>query len=256
MNRQILSREGWIRLAVIVAFIAAFEALCRFGFIPSTVVLPPTDMAASLWHILRTGEYNKDIISTISNVVASALISVTLGFVLGVILHTMPRLRATIEPLLASYYAVPTFIFYPVFIVVFGVSSRAIIAIAVLLSVVAMIESTLVGLDRIPRVLHKTAAIYRMSTPARAVLIDFPAAAPRLFTGIKLAFAYAFIGVIASEFILSAQGIGYAIAYAYNNFDNRNMYGLMLLVILLATSANTALDTIDRHMQSRVRVTR
>jgi NitT/TauT family transport system permease protein len=74
-----------------------------------------------------------------------------------------------------------------------------------------------------------------------------------LFTGIKLAFAYAFIGVIASEFILSGQGIGYAIAYAYNNFDNRNMYGLMLLVILLATAANTALDSIDRRMQSRTR---
>jgi hypothetical protein len=31
------------------------------------------------------------------------------------------------------------------------------------------------------------------------------------------------------------------------------MYGLMLLVILLATAANTALDTIDRRMQSRTR---
>jgi NitT/TauT family transport system permease protein len=253
VNRQILNREGWIRLTVIVVFTSAFEAFCRIGLIPSSVVLPPTDMAASLWHIMRTGEYSKDILSTIMNVAASAMISVTLGFVLGGILHAMPRLRATIEPLLASYYAVPTFIFYPVFIVVFGVNSRAIVAIAVLLSIVAMISSTLAGLDRIPRVLRKTAAVFRMSPPARAVLIDFPAAAPRLFTGIKLAFAYSFIGVIASEFILSGQGIGYAIAYAYNNFDNTNMYGLMLLVILLATFANTVLDTIDRQMQSRTR---
>ncbi len=253
MNRRILSREGWIRLAVIVASTAAFEALCRAGFIPRTAVLPPSEMATSLWHILRTGEYNKDILSTLQNVVASAALSVTFGFAFGVVLHALPRLRATVEPLLASYYAIPTFMFYPVFIVVFGVSSRAIIAIAVLLSIVAMIASTLTGLDRIPRVLRKTALIYRMSTPKRAVLIDFPAAAPHLFTGIKLAFAYAFIGVIASEFILSGQGIGYAIAYAYNNFDNRNMYGLMLLVILLATAANTALDTIDRRLQNRSR---
>lgn len=253
MSSRIFSREGWIRLAVIVAFTAAFEALCRAGGIPRTVVLPPSQMATSLWHLLQTGEYNKDILSTVQNVIASAVLSVTLGFALGVIIHALPRLRATIEPLLASYYAVPTFMFYPVFIVVFGVGSRAIIAIAVLLSIVAMIASTLTGLDRIPRVLRKTAAIYRMSTAKRAVLIDFPAAAPYLFTGIKLAFAYAFIGVIASEFILSGQGIGYAIAYAYNNFDNRNMYGLMLLVILLATAANTALDSIDRRMQSRTR---
>ena len=252
MIHPIFKRESWIRLAVIVAFVAAFEVLCRLGLIPRSVILPPTDTAASLWHILQTGKYNKDILSTITDVAVSAVISVLLGFTIGVVLHALPRVRATVEPLLASYYAIPTFMFYPVFIVVFGVGSSAIVAIAVLLSVVAMITSTLTGLDRIPRVLRKTAAVYRMSTLARALLIDFPAAAPSLFIGIKLAFAYAFIGVIASEFILSGQGIGYAIAYAYNNFDNRNMYGLMLLVILLATTANAALDTVDRHIQNRM----
>jgi NitT/TauT family transport system permease protein len=248
-----LTREGWIRLAVVVAFVATFEAMCRFGVIPRTVVLPPSQMATSLWHILRTGEYNKDILSTLKNVLAAAAVSVGAGFALGVVIHALPRLRATLEPLLASYYAVPTFMFYPVFIVVFGVSDRAIVAIAVLLSIVAMIASTLIGLDRIPRVLRKTALIYRMGIARRALLIDLPAAAPHLFTGIKLAFAYAFIGVIASEFILSGKGIGYAIAYAYNNFNNQSMYGLMLLVIIVATAANTALDSVDRRLQSRLR---
>jgi len=35
-------------------------------------------------------------------------------------------LARSVEPLLASYYSVPTFIFYPVFIVLFGVGDRAI----------------------------------------------------------------------------------------------------------------------------------
>jgi NitT/TauT family transport system permease protein len=143
--------------------------------------------------------------------------------------------------------------FYPIFIVVFGVNARAIIAIAVLLSIVAMIASTLTGLDRIPAVLRKTARVFRMSAPVRALLIDLPAAAPHLFTGAKLAFAYALIGVIASEFILSGQGIGYSIAYAYNNFDNREMYGLMLLVIIVAVTANAGLDAVDRRLQARLR---
>jgi NitT/TauT family transport system permease protein len=39
------------------------------------------------------------------------------------------------------------------------------------------------------------------------------------------------IGVIAGEFILSSRGIGYRIAFAYNNFDTRAMYALMLLLI-------------------------
>lgn len=252
MKRYGLTREGWIRLAVVAAFILGFEALCRLGVLPRTVVLPPSEMATSLWHLLDTGEFNADIASTLQDVAIASALSIVLGFAIGIAIHAIPRLRATLEPLLASYYAIPTFMFYPVFIVVFGVSDRAIIAIAVLLSIVAMIASTLTGLDRIPRVLRKTAAVYRMGLARRALLIDLPAAAPHLFTGIKLAFAYAFIGVIASEFILSGQGIGYQIAYAYNNFENRKMYGLMLLVIVVATVANAVLDSIDRRLQSRL----
>ena len=252
MKRYGLTREGWIRLAVVAAFILGFEALCRLGVLPRTVVLPPSEMATSLWHLLDTGEFNADIASTLQDVAIASALSIVLGFAIGIAIHAIPRLRATLEPLLASYYAIPTFMFYPVFIVVFGVSDRAIIAIAVLLSIVAMIASTLTGLDRIPRVLRKTAAIYRMGLARRALLIDLPAAAPHLFTGIKLAFAYTFIGVIASEFILSGKGIGYQIAYAYNNFENRKMYGLMLLVIIVATVANAVLDSIDRRLQSRL----
>jgi NitT/TauT family transport system permease protein len=176
-----------------------------------------------------------------------------LGSACGAAIHAMPRMRHAIEPFLASYYAVPTFMFYPVFIVVFGVGAAAIIAIAVLLSIVAMITATLTGLDRIPPVLGKTARMFRMNRAARAVLIDLPAAAPHLFTGVKLTFAYSLIGVLASEFILSGEGIGYAIAYAYNNFNNARMYGLMLLVIIVAVAANTALDSVDRRLQARLR---
>jgi NitT/TauT family transport system permease protein len=248
-----MTRAGWIRLAVVAGFIVVFEAASRAGLIPHAVVIAPSEMAASLWQIVRSGEHDDDIVSTLTNVMASAAISIALGFAIGVVIHALPRVRAATEPLIASYYAVPTFMFYPVFIVVFGVGARAIIAIAVLLSIVAMIAATLTGLDRIPRVLRKTARMYRMSLPSRALLIDLPAAAPHIFTGVKLAFAYALIGVIASEFILSGRGVGYAIAYAYNNFNNRVMYGLMLLVILVSTAANVALDIIDRRLQARLR---
>ena len=248
-----MSREGWIRLLVIVAFVASLEALCRFGIIPKTVLIPPSEMAVSLWQILRSGEFNDDIVFTLRNVAASAVISIALGFAVGVLIHMLPRVRRAIEPLLASYYAVPTFMFYPVFIIVFGVGGVAITAIAVLLAIVAMITATLNGLDRIPAVLRKTARMFRMSPASRALLLDLPAAAPYLFTGVKLSVAYAFIGVIASEFILSGSGIGYSIAYAYNNFNNRTMYGLMLLVIVAAMVVNTALDIVDRRLQARLR---
>ncbi len=248
-----LNPATWIRLGVIVAAVAVLEIACRVGWVPMTIVIPPSAMVGSLVELLLSGTYARDMAVSFSNVALAAALAVVLGFIIGVILHALPPVRGAVEPLLASYYAVPTFMFYPVFIILFGVGSGAIIAIAVLLAIVAMITATLNGLDRIPPVLTKTARMFRMHPAERALKISLPAAMPYLFTGVKLSVAYAFIGVIASEFILSGAGIGYAIAYAYNNFNNRTMYGLMLLIVLAVTIINSALDIIDRRLQSRLR---
>jgi len=243
--------EKWLRVLVVSLLIGLVELLCRFDVIPSAVMIAPSQMVEELARILVSGQFSADIWTSFSNVVISTLLSVVLGFVAGLIIYSMPSLRDVLEPLLASYYAVPTFVFYPVFITIFGVGAASIIAIAVLLAVVSMITATLNGLDRIPKVLRKTGQIYRMSRFKTALLIELPAAAPYLFTGTKLSVAYSFIGVIASEFILSGSGVGYAIAYAYNNFENRHMYALMLLILVSVTVINTALNHIDRRLQAR-----
>ena len=215
-------------------------------------VIAPSDMAASLVRVLRSGEFTADILLSTMEIGVAALLAVTLGFIAGALVHGWPGLRAALDPLLASYYAVPTFILYPVFIILFGVGSAAIIAIAVLLAVVAMITATLTALDRVPPVLLKTARALRLGPVAAAWQVRLPAALPHLFAGVKLAVAYAFIGVIASEFILSGAGLGYRVAYAYNNFDNRTMYALMLLIVLIVTAVNEALNSIDRRLQARL----
>jgi NitT/TauT family transport system permease protein len=246
-----MQREAWIRFLIVALFAIAVELLCRTKVIPPAVLIPPSDMVVELAAILKSGELNADIVSTFANILIATVIVAALGFAVGVVIHAMPLLRTAVEPLLASYYAVPTFMFYPVFIVLLGVGSAPIIAIAVLLAIVAMITATLDGLDRIPNVLRRTARMYHLSRLRTSLLIELPAASPYLFTGVKLAVAYSFIGVIASEFILSGSGVGYAIAYAYNNFENRKMYALMLLVLVAATLVNSALNAIDVRLQAR-----
>jgi len=95
--------------------------------------------------------------------------------------------------------------------------------------------------------------VMRLSRWRSAIYIKLPATLPYLFTGVKLSVAYAFIGVIASEFILSGSGIGYAIGYAYNNFQNDDMYSLMLFVLVLVTLVNVVLNRIDQRFQARRR---
>ena len=145
----------------------------------------------------------------------------------------------------------PTFIFYPLLVALLGLGKAPLVVLGVLSAAPAVMISTLSGLDGVAPVLMKLARVHRLS-PARTLWwIVLPAALPRLFSGFKLALSYALIGVIAGEFILSGTGLGYAISFAYQSFDNRAMYGLMLFVLLVAVTANGILYVWEGRLARR-----
>ena len=246
-----MNRAGWIRLLVIAIALGALELACRAGAIDRYTLIPPSAMAAGMVDALGSGRYTDGILYTLRNVAAAFALAVSAGVIAGVVLHRLPRLRAVVDPLLASYYAVPVFIFYPLFIVIFGLNAWPLVMMGFLFAVAAVVVNTLNGLDRVPRVLFRTARVHRLGRIGSAVHIVLPAALPHLFTGMKLAVAYAFIGVVAGEFILSGNGIGYEIAFSYNNFDNRTMYGLMLFLLVLVTTVNMSLHAVEQRMHAR-----
>lgn len=246
-----MSKVAWLRLAVIVIAVGVLEFSCRVGLIDPHVVIPPSEMAEALVNLLISGDANDQITRTFGIVVIAVAVAIVGGFVLGLIIHTLPRLRQALDPFFATYYAVPIFIFYPVMIAIFGLSAIPIVLMGVATAIVAMIIATLNGLDRIPRVLTKVARLHHMGWVATALRLKLPAAAPYLFTGVKLAVSYGFIAVIASEFILAPSGLGRVIADAYNDFNNPRMYALMLLLIIVATVVNMALHVFDQRWAER-----
>lgn len=246
-----MTRLGWIRLGVVVAFVALLEVLTQFGVINRQTMIPPSEMATHLWFLLQSGRITGDVVETLTNVFVAFVSAVVAGFVIGAGLHSIKRLRRAVDPFLATYYAVPFFAFYPLLVSIFGLNAAPIILIGFMFGVVAMVINTINGLDRIPRVLLKTARVCGMGPVRTALMVKLPSAAPHLFTGAKLAIAYSFIGVIAAEFIMSTSGLGYSIAYAFNNFDNRTMYALMLFIITLVTIINAAFHIWERRIMRR-----
>lgn len=246
-----MTRVGLIRIGVIAALIGALELACRGGLIKPQTVIAPSEMASALYALLASGMLNADIERTLGMIALVVVLSIALGFAAGVLIHALPRLRGALEPFFATYYAVPIFIFYPVLIAIFGLSVMPIVLIGVATAIVAMIISTLNGLDRIPRVLTKVARVHRLSRMSTALRLQLPAAAPYLFTGVKLAVSYAFIAVIAAEFILSPAGLGRDIADAYADFDNRRMYALILFLLIVAALVNAGLHALDMRLAER-----
>lgn len=245
------SKTAITRTALIVGAFAALEGLCRAGIIDRITMISPSEMILSLWRILADGRFNDDIAFTIVNTAIAICLSVVGGFLLGALLHALPRVRRTIEPLLSAYYAVPIFVFYPLLVVLFGVGRASLIAMGALFGVVAMIVNTMLGLDRVPLVIIKTTQAMRLASWKSLLLVRLPAAGPHLVTGVKLSVAYTVIAIVAGEFILATAGIGKRIAFGYNDFDNPTMYGMLLLLLTIVMIVNGVLSSWERRLHRR-----
>ncbi|MEY4213741.1 MAG: hypothetical protein RL458_1967, partial [Pseudomonadota bacterium] len=188
---------------------------------------------------------------TMGNAAIGFVLAVSAGVVVAVAVHRRRLLRETLEPLFATYYAIPVLAFYPLLIILFGVGDAPKITIAFMLGVIAVIVNLLNGLDRVPPVLIKTARVVGMGPTQIVWRVTLPFSAPYLLTGVKFALAYSLIGIIGSEFIMSTDGMGFEISFAYNNFDNATMYPLIVLILLISISLNFALGTIEKQILQR-----
>jgi NitT/TauT family transport system permease protein len=242
---------GRVRFALAALLVLLLEALCRFGVIDRFAMLPPSEILWHLGKILTSGQMWPAIGKTLANVALACVSAVIAGVVVGALIHRWRALRETLDPLFAAYYAIPVYAFYPLFIVIFGLGDFPQVLIGFMLGLVAVIVNTFNGLDRVPPVLIKTARIHRLGPVQTALRVTLPFAVPYIFTGIKLAVAYSFIGVIGAELIMSRTGLGYEIGYAYNNFDNAVMYPLIVLVLAIAASVNTLFFLWEKKLIAR-----
>jgi NitT/TauT family transport system permease protein len=220
-----MTRVRLYQVGVIVGFVLLLEALCLVGIIDKITMPPPHRIAIDFVTLMASGALLPEIVQR--------------------------AVRDALDPLFATYYAIPIFAFYPLFIVIFGLGEGPQVLIGFLLGIVAVIVTTLNGLDRVPLVLRKTARIARLSPFQTAMRVTLPFCAPYLLTAAKLALAYAFIGVIGSEFILARSGMGYEIGFAYTNFDNATMYPLILLILLLSIVMNGLLSYWEKVLLAR-----
>jgi len=238
-------------VALIFGLLVLLEVCVRSGVVSRHVVPAPTRILLRLGEMVADGSLWPPLIQSGRVFLIALAGSVLIGFALGLILHALPRLRRAVAPVLTSYFAVPIFVFYPLFIVLFGLGDLALGLIAGIFGMMAFISATLNGLDRLPRVFGRTAQVMGLSPGARLWYVTLPSLAPHLMVGGKIAVTYALIGVIGGEFILATEGLGYRIAFAYNNFETERMYALMTVIILIAVGLNGALQQAEVSMRRK-----
>ena len=245
------ARVRAVRWGLIAAFLVALEVVPRLGLVNPIALVPLSEMVWQLWLLISDGILGEHIVRTLVSIVVAGAAAVVTGLPLGVLLWRLERTRKVLQPYLTTYYAIPIFAFYPLFIAIFGLGAWPVIIIAWAWSVVAIVLNTVIGLAEVPPVLVKVGRSLRLSPWRMFTRIYFPAATPYVFTGLKLAASYTVIGVIASEFIQAESGIGWFVGFSYNNFAIQNMYAAILLILAFAILVNSLLLRLERRIYGR-----
>ncbi|MDP2728291.1 MAG: ABC transporter permease [Dehalococcoidia bacterium] len=234
-------RPQWVQWGIVIGIVAILEFISRAGLVKRGILVPPTEMFFTLGTLILSNEVTPHFIRTMIEAFASFAIAAVLGVAIGIFFWRFARVGKMFEPYIVSIYAMPLVMFYPLLLVFLGLGSLPIIVIAMITSVIPVILNTTIGFIEIREVLHKVARSNRCTPWQTFSKVFFPAAAPFIFTGLKLGFIYALVVTIGMEFILTDRGVGFQVHQYYDLFNSSSMYAYIVLILIIAVAANALL---------------
>lgn len=239
------------QLVLLIAIVLLLEYVTRSGMVSYITLTSPSAMVSTLFDLIGSGAIIDDFVQSATAVAIAFLASVVTGIPSGWLLWRSQLLHQILDPYLVSWYAMPIFVFYPMLIAIFGLNRTPIILIAYAIGVVVIVVNTANGFGNVAEVYTKVGRSLNLSRRKAFTHVYFPAAAPYIFTGLKLGFIYSIVGVLASEFILADAGLGYQVSFSYRNFATNDMYAVMLLIVAIAVTVNLLLLKMEDRLYRR-----
>ena len=242
MNRPSPAAVRWL---ILVALLVFWELFPRTGAIPELFLPPLSKVIAVLmkdWH-----EYAAELAVTLYEVAFAMLIACGAGIVTGALTGGIALLRNLLLPVFSSLYAVPIVILYPIFTAWFGIGSQSKIIFAGVYGFFPVMLSTAAGIRTIDAQLLLAARSMGASLPQQITRVIIPASIPTVLTGLRLGGALTIIGVVVSEMLTSAAGIGYLVTRYRTILDSAHVFGAIVMILLLSIAFDTLARAIERR---------
>ncbi|MFI0444152.1 ABC transporter permease [Actinomadura sp. 6N118] len=171
-----------------------------------------------------------------------------LGVVLGMALGRSRLVFDFLDPLLQFGRAMPPPALVPFFIAVFKIGTQMQLATIIFGVIWPVLLNSIDGARSVDRVKLDTARVFGMSRWMRLRYVILPAAAPKIFAGLRLSLSLSLILMVLSELVGSTDGIGYQLLTAQREFDVPQMWASIVLLGALGVLLNTAFVLIERRM--------
>ncbi len=234
-----------MRRGILVMLLVLWEAVPQTGLLPELFLPSLSSTLKVLWQDGRI--YGQALVVTLTEVALAMAIACGGGILGGAVVGGLARLRKLLLPVVSSLYAVPIVILYPVFTAWFGIGSESKIAFAGIYAFFPVMLSTAAGIQTIDPQFLLAARSMGATLPQQIARVIIPASLPTVFAGLRLGGALAIIGVVVSEMLTAAAGIGYLVTLNRTILDSARVFAAILLILLLSVAYYLLSRAVERR---------
>lgn len=235
------------RVALLAAFLGAWEFLPRTGIV-NPMLLPPLSLVIeTLGAILGRGDFREAMAVTTAEVLVAFIIAVPLGGAIGVLAAENDYFGAIFKPMLFYVFSIPKSIFLPMFILAFGIGFEQKVAYATFSTIFIVIMSASAAVESVKADYVLVAQSYGATRAQILRRIYIPSMMPILLETLRISMIFNFTGVMIAEMYASRTGVGHMIANWGENFMLPQLFAGVIVLALAAMSFNELV----RYMEAR-----
>ena len=140
-----------------------------------------------------------------------------LGVAVGTIIGQSVWAMRAMDPIFQVLRTVPPLAWLPIALAAFRNAQPAAVFVIFITAIWPIIINTAVGIRNIPQDYRNVAQVLQLNPLEYFVKIMIPAAAPYIFTGLRIGVGLGWLGIVASEMLTGGVGIGFFIWDAWNS---------------------------------------
>jgi len=144
-------------------------------------------------------------------------LSAIAGIALGVLVGQSVWAMRGLDPLFQVLRTIPPLAWLPLSLAAFRDGQPSAIFVIFITSIWPIIINTAVGIRNIPQDYRNVAAVVQLNPLEFFGKVMIPAAAPYIFTGLRIGIGLSWLAIVAAEMLIGGVGIGFFIWDAWNS---------------------------------------
>jgi nitrate/nitrite transport system permease protein len=229
LGSRIVARSSAVAARIVPPFIVimlallVWEVICRKA---GATLPPPSKVISSTWELIVDpfydhGGLDKGLFWHLSASLQRVAIGYTLASLVGVALGTLVgqsvwAMRG-LDPIFQVLRTIPPLAWLPLSLAAFRDGQPSAIFVIFITAIWPIIINTAVGIRNIPQDYRNVAKVLRLNHFEFFWKIMIPAAAPYIFTGLRIGIGLSWLAIVAAEMLIGGVGIGFFIWDAWNS---------------------------------------